>query len=298
MASHHTPLRYPGGKQKVAPFIAEILVANGLTGCNYVEPYAGGAGVALDLLFSGMASQIHLNDSCRSLYAFWWSILNETDEFCRRIIDTPLTVKEWRRQREILRNEEEHDLLDLGYSFFYLNRCNRSGILHAGVIGGLQQTGRWKIDARFPRVELVRRVKMIGEKRNSIIVKNWDAEKFILEYIKTLPRKTLVYCDPPYFRQADRLYLNHYQPDDHERIAKLIQTRLKRPWIISYDNAPEIIEYYQQRRQFCYQLQYNAGLAYQGTEVFFFSDKLRLPQQSQVSSISKALTQYFSTVAA
>lgn len=292
MRHHHTPLRYPGGKQKIAPFIAEILTANNLVGCNYVEPYAGGAGVALELLFSGMASQIHLNDSCTSLYAFWWSVLNETDKFCERIFDTPLTVKEWRRQRLVLQNEEKHELLDVGFSFFYLNRCNRSGILRGGIIGGLKQTGKWKMDARFSRGELVRRVEMIGERRDSIIVRNWDAERFILEYIKMLPKRTFVYCDPPYFKQANRLYLNHYKPTDHERIAKLIQSRLKHPWIISYDNAPEIIGYYENRHRFCYRLQYNAGLAYQGTEVFFFSDKLKLPQHSQVPSIAAALTHH------
>lgn len=292
MARHYTPLRYPGGKQKVAPFIAELIEVNGLAGCDYVEPYAGGAGVALDLLFSGMASKIHLNDACTSLYAFWWSVLNATDEFCRRITEIPLTVEEWRRQRDILRHEREHSPLEVGFSFFYLNRCNRSGILLAGPIGGFQQTGEWKIDARFPRAELIRRIGMIGEKRNSIIVKNMDAERFVIDYIRALPRKTLVYCDPPYFKQANRLYLNHYNPSDHERIARLIQKRINRPWVTSYDSAPEIIGYYRDRRQFCYSLQYNAGLAYRGTEVFFFSDKLNLPQDSRISSIARALRQH------
>jgi DNA adenine methylase len=207
---NNTPLRYPGGKQKLAPFISEVMIANHLDGGDYAEPYAGGAGVAIELLLSGRSSHIHLNDACVPLYAFWRSVLDKTEEFCRRISRASLTIEEWKRQREVLRSARKVSQLDLGFSFFYLNRCNRSGIVSGGVIGGLKQTGEWKINARFSRKELIRRVELIGSKRSSITVKNMDAERFILEYVPKLPRNTLVYCDPPYFDKADRLYLNHY----------------------------------------------------------------------------------------
>lgn len=286
---NNTPLRYPGGKQKLAPFISELVVANGLDGGNYAEPYAGGAGVAIELLLSGKCSHIHLNDACAPLYAFWRSVLNRTDEFCRRISRASLTVKEWRKQRDILRSPNEASQFDLGFSFFYLNRCNRSGILSGGVIGGLKQAGKWKIDARFSRKELIRRIELIGSMRSAITVKNMDAERFILDYVPKLPRRTLVYCDPPYFNKADRLYLNHYKPEDHARIARIIQSKLKRPWIVSYDSTPPIHALYEQRKHFLYGLQYNARSAYKGTEVFFFSDRLKLPRSSEVSFINEAL---------
>lgn len=286
---NNTPLRYPGGKQKVAPFISEIVVANKLDGCHYAEPYAGGAGVAIELLLSGKSSHIHLNDACVPLYAFWRSVLVKTDEFCSRISRASLTVDEWRKQRDVLRDPRNASQLDLGFSFFFLNRCNRSGIASGGVIGGLAQTGRWKMDARFARKELIRRVELIGSKRSSITIKNLDAERFILDYVPKLPRRTLVYCDPPYFNKADRLYLNHYKPDDHARIARIIQSKLNRPWVVSYDGAPQVMSLYSKRSHFCYDLQYNAGSAYKGTEVFFFSDKVKLPSNSSVGFIAKAL---------
>ena len=289
MTRNHTPLRYPGGKQKVAPFISEIIVANNLDGCHYAEPYAGGAGVAVELLISGKASHVHLNDACVPLYAFWRSVLSKTDEFCSRIARASLTIDEWRRQREILRSPKNVSQLDLGFSFFFLNRCNRSGIPSGGVIGGLSQTGRWKIDARFARKELIRRVELIGSRRSSITVKNLDAERFILDYLPTLPRRTLVYCDPPYFKKADRLYLNHYDPSDHKRIAHVIQFKLNRHWVVSYDNAPEIQSLYAKRSRIIYDLQYNAGPAHKGSEAFFFSDKVKVPSKSVVAFIDKAL---------
>ena len=289
MSRYKTPLRYPGGKQKLAPFISEIISENNLDGGHYVEPYAGGAGIAIELLLSGKVKHIHLNDSCSGVYAFWKSVLSNSEELCRRISRASLTIAEWRRQKEIFSKQSEFDQIDVGFSVFYLNRCNRSGILSGGVIGGLKQDGEWKMDARFPRNELIGRIEAIASRKSAITLKNLDAEKFIIKYIPKLPKNTLVYCDPPYFRKADRLYLNHYDPNDHERIAQVIQRELKHRWVVSYDGAPEILKHYSRRRSFLYSLQYNAVKAYKGTEVFFFSDGIWLPQESNVTYIDHAL---------
>lgn len=289
MNRYKTPLRYPGGKQKLAPFVAEIMIENDLRGGHYAEPYAGGAGVAIELLLNGIASHIHLNDSCSAVHSFWKSVINETEELCRRISRASLNVREWRKQQEILRNRAEHSVLDVGFSMFYLNRVNRSGILSGGLIGGLAQEGEWLMDARFPRSELIRRIENIARYKKNVHLRNWDAERFITTYLPRLPSESLVYCDPPYFEKADRLYLNHYQPEDHRRIAKVIQ-KIKLPWIVSYDAAPDILKCYSRRRAFIYGLQYNALKAYVGTEVFFFSDKLKIGNRSAVKSIDTALS--------
>jgi len=262
---------------------------NNLVGGDYAEPYAGGAGVAMELLLAGRVARVHLNDSSKAIHAFWHSVLNDPKTFCRRIRSASLTIDEWRRQKEILNHPTEVDQLDLGFSLFYLNRCNRSGIPSAGVIGGLKQEGKWKIDARFPRNELITRIEAIAAKKKLITLKNWDAEKFIREHVPTLPKKSLVYCDPPYFNKASRLYLDHYRPDDHARIAKVIQKNLHRPWLVSYDGVPEILGFYSERQSFLYDLQYNAGAVYKGREVFVFSDKLKIPQQSVIPAVEFAL---------
>lgn len=289
MSRYKTPLRYPGGKQKLAPFLAEIIEKNDLVGCNYVEPYAGGAGIAIDLLLSGLASRIHLNDSSFHVHAFWKSVLDFPEELCRKISRVALTVEEWRRQREILHAPEGRSLLEVGFSTFYLNRCNRSGILRGGVIGGLAQEGEWKMDARFSRSELIRRIEVIAAKRSRIRLRNWDAERFLQDYLPRLGQDTLVYCDPPYFNKADRLYLNHYQPEDHARISKVIQ-KIKHKWVVSYDGAPEIVNLYSKRRKFFYGLQYNAAKAYSGSEIFVFSDKVSVPSSSVIRSVDLGLS--------
>ncbi len=289
MSRYKTPLRYPGGKQKLAPFISEIIDINGLQGGHYVEPYAGGAGIAMEMLMSGKVGRIHLNDACDGVYAFWHSVVSNPDELCRRILRASMTIEEWRRQKEIFSRKSEFDRIDVGFSAFYLNRCNRSGILSGGVIGGLQQEGPWKMDARFPRNELISRIEAIASRGESISLRNQDAEEFILEYVTRLPADTLIYCDPPYFHKAERLYLNRYAPEDHARIAKVIQQRVKHHWVVSYDGAPEIMEHYSRRRSFLYKLQYNAAKAYKGTEAFFFSDTLTLPVESCVPYIDRSL---------
>lgn len=240
MSRHRTPLRYPGGKQRLAPFIKELLGENGGIGGHYVEPYAGGAGVAWELLLNNQVSHVHLNDSAVPIYAFWKAVIFHTEDLCRRIASASLTVDEWKKRREIVRNPADHDELELGFSTLFLNRCNRSGVLSGGVIGGLAQTGKWKMDARFPRNELIGRIEAIASKKDAVTLKNLDAEKFIIEYIPTLPANTFVYCDPPYYEKSSRLYLDHYNKGDHARIANVIQNQLHPKWVVSYDGAAEI----------------------------------------------------------
>lgn len=289
MSRYRTPLRYPGGKQKLTPFIREILKENDCIGGDYVEPYAGGAGVALELLLDGHVKHIHLNDSFYPLFAFWNSILTQPEAFCRLIFTASLTIDEWKKRRTLVREPERHSELEVGFSMFFLNRCNRSGVLSGGVIGGLNQVGQWKIDARFTRNELIRRIESIAEKRESITLTNLDAETYISKNIPKLPRKTFVYCDPPYFEKSGRLYTNVYKPEDHVRVANLIQEKLRRKWIVSYDGVFEILSYYAKRKAFLYDLQYNASKVYKGREVFIFSDEIRIPTESSMPNISEAI---------
>lgn len=290
MSRYNTPLRYPGGKQKLTPFIIEILRVNDLIGGHYVEPYAGGAGVALELLIGGHVSKVHLNDTSLPIYAFWHSVLNEPDALCNLIKTASLTVEEWRKHRDIVRQSKPASMLELGFSTFYLNRCNRSGVLTGGLIGGLEQTGDWKMDARFPRNELIRRIEVISARREKIKLTNLDAEIFIKTKTSKLSDNTLIYCDPPYYEKAKRLYLNSYSDNDHKRIANFIQTNINHKWLVSYDHTPEIDEYYRNRRSFVYDLQYNASRVYKGKELFIFSDNLLIPKESELPYINHALS--------
>jgi DNA adenine methylase len=276
-ARYSTPLRYPGGKSKLAKFIKLVILQNELLGGDYVEPYAGGAGVALHLLFDGYVKHIHINDLNKSIYAFWYSAIHDTENLCRLIQKTSVTMKNWTHQKSIQEDTKSHSLLELGFSTFFLNRTNRSGILSGGVIGGKEQSGDWSLDARFNKHALIARIEKVSEQRENISLYNQDAAHFINNIIPTTPKKTLVYLDPPYYVKGGELYQNYYGHSEHAMIAKLIAKKIKRKWIVSYDNVKEVRELYNEFRRMTYQLSYSAANRYKGSEVMFFSDSLTIP---------------------
>lgn len=275
---HFTPLRYPGGKARLAPFLKQLLTTNRLLDAEYVEPYAGGAGVALELLMGEYVSHVHINDLSKPVWAFWRSVLSYTNELCRLIRDTPRTVAAWDEQKRVLMHSTAHGTLELGFAMFYLNRTNRSGILNGGVIGGRAQTGAWKIDARYNATELTRRIEAIALRRRDISLTRKDALKFLKAGVATWPAKTLVYLDPPYYVKGQDLYPNFYKHDHHAEIARFVRKSIRRQrWIVSYDNAPEIREMYEGERRAIYDIGYSARKASRGREVMFFSKKLEVP---------------------
>jgi DNA adenine methylase len=250
----YSPLRYPGGKGKLANFIKLIFEKNDLKDGCYVEPYAGGASIALSLLFNNSVSTVIINDYDRAIYAFWHSVLNNSDELCRMISKTRVSMTAWRRQKEIQNQKETADLLELGFSTFFLNRTNRSGIIKAGVIGGKNQDGEYKMNARYNKKELIDRIKKIAEKKEQISLYNLDAIALMETISENLPEKTLIYFDPPYYVKGKDLYVNHYKHDDHLLVSQMIQGITEHKWLVSYDNAPEIKELYNENNTLEYSL--------------------------------------------
>lgn len=285
-----TPLRYPGGKGKLTSFIKLIFDKNDLLDGHYAEPYAGGAAVALSLLFEEYAAHVHINDIDPSVYAFWHSVVYDTEKLCQLIRATNVSMAEWRRQKAIQNHKNQASLLELGFSTFFLNRTNRSGIIKGGgVIGGNDQTGKWKIDARFNKQALVERIEQIASFRDRISIYNLDAANFLKSVVPKLPKKSLLYLDPPYFVKGHRLYANFYRADDHAAVARQVAS-LDRPWMVSYDNAIEIKKIYRQYRKREYGLDYSAGSVYRGAEVMFFSPDLKIPRLSNPTGLAVSNT--------
>jgi DNA adenine methylase len=270
-----SPLRYPGGKGKLANFVKLLLLRNGFVGREYVEPYAGGASVALSLLYEEYASHIHINDLNTSIFTFWRVALDQPDLLCERIRDVSVTVDEWQRQRAVQEDLDATDV-DRAFSTLFLNRTTRSGILTGGVIGGLDQQGPWKIDARFSREDLVRRIQKIARHRSRITLTNLDAAHYLRDRLPELD-EAFVYLDPPYFVKGGELYQNSYSPTDHATIAELV-CRLSIPWIVSYDAVPDIDALYSPTPRLAYDLSYSAQARYRGSEVMFFHPEIEVPQ--------------------
>lgn len=265
-------------KTKLKKLIILLLSNNSQPKCTYAEPYAGGAGLALSLLADGVVSSIYINDINRSIYAFWYSILEETEKFIQRIYETPVSTDEWYKQMEVQTYKDKCDLLTLGFSTFFLNRTNRSGILKGGMIGGKKQSGTWKLDARFNKEDLIQRIKLIASRKNVIHVSNLDACIF-LDYMKSKRLHNIFYyLDPPYISQGRRLYENFYTEEDHRAVAKRV-AKLKAKWIVSYDEHDLAAELYGKYNRMSYSLNYSAQEKRQGREFMAFSHRISIPDE-------------------
>lgn len=276
MPVNNTPLRYPGGKSQLAPFVIELMRANDLFGAVYVEPFAGGAGIAWKLLFDGYASEVWINDIDPAIHAFWHCVLNRTDEFCARIESTDVTIEEWHRQRS-LQTSARVDPLELGFSTFFLNRTNRSGILKAGVIGGLAQSGKWKLDCRFNKPDLIEKIRRIALYKDQITLTREDASVYLSSTVKKLPQQALINIDPPYYKKGPGLYCSFYEHADHKRLSQTIR-KLQRPWMLTYDDTPEIRVLYEGLPITTKELTYYAQVKRPGVELLVLSPAVLDPE--------------------
>ena len=269
-----SPLRYPGGKWRVAPFFERVMALNNLTDCHYFEPYAGGGSLALSLLFQNRVSEIHLNDLNPAVHAFWYALLKRNQEFVELTQNTRVTPEEWNRQKLIHMKGSSAGKLALAFATFFLNRRNYSGILNGGMIGGKAQIGAWRLDARFNKPELIRRIRRVALFKTRIHLSCRDAIEFLTDC--NAVRDGLVYLDPPYYRSGRDLYYNAYRPCDHAAVRDRVR-KLRLPWIVSYDDVPEIRDLYSGFRSRRLQLQHTARNTRIGREVLFFGPGLRIP---------------------
>jgi DNA adenine methylase len=275
-----SPLRYPGGKTQLAPVVSRLLTRNNLQGGHYAEPFAGGAGIAWRLLFNGQVSEIWLNDINPAVYAFWNAAVNKAEILCERIEQAALTLKEWQHQREVFKDVQAKPI-DRAFATLYMNRTNRSGILDGGVIGGTKQAGNYKLDCRFNKKELIRKIERIGRYRTVVHLSNEDARLCLNRWDKLLPELALINIDPPYYGKGSELYTNHFQPDDHESLSRQIR-RLKRRWMLTYDDTSEIKALYAGLPIYRMSLLYSAQTKRMGAELLISDPALEVPQSGGI----------------
>lgn len=278
----YSPLRYPGGKGKLEAFMELLIEKTGHLGGIYIEPFAGGAGIALELLEKNIVNEIVINDLDKGIYSFWKAILTETDRFINDIRTIPLTINEWNRQRTILDDDCRYSY-ELGFATFYLNRTNRSGIIRGGVMGGIEQSGSWRMDARFNRNELINRIIKIARRKRDIHVYNKDVNSFVQNYLPRYEDNSFVYFDPPYFEKGKQLYLNFFSYDDHVRIERMINNLVNCDWVITYDDVPEIVEIYQEHIMRRFDLNYSAAVKRKASEIIIFRRLDMIPDVEQLN---------------
>lgn len=276
-----SPLRYPGGKALMTNFLVDLFRENGLQNIIYAEPYAGGAGAAINLLLGNHVNEVLINDANIGIYSFWHFLLTESERFIQTIQDIPVTLAEWRRQKDIAQNANEPSF-ELGVATFFLSRTNRSGVIMGGPIGGSsmekQQQAEYKLDCRFNKANLIKRLNSIVQQSEHIIVYNMDA----LEFLRMLPVNTFVYLDPPYYVKGKSLYMNHYKEDDHQELADYLLHEAAFSWLLSYDDTPQIREKYQSLELYRFSLNYTVYKKRTGYELLTHNPNIHFPKEPQI----------------
>lgn len=279
-----SPLRYPGGKSAMAGILRQVRQLNGLGDRAIAEPFAGGAGASLTLLYLEDTPEIFINDADRSIHDFWWAVINQTEPFAELISRTRVSMAEWRRQRALYRNGDEVSRLRRGFAAFYLNRCNRSGIImNGGPIGGIEQRGEWKLNARFNKADLRNRCEKIAEYRDRIHVSGIDGIKFIK---RRDAKSTLFFVDPPYFHKGKTLYLNALDEKYHAALGEQLRSMPDAAWVLTYDDCPEIRRIYKGWTTIRpFSLRYAAAERRSGREVLIVPKWMKLPTSQSSTAI-------------
>ena len=236
MTKYKSPLRYPGGKTQIKKYVEKVIEDNNITNCIYIEPFCGGAGLGLKLLFDNKIKKLILNDKDKGIYCFWENVLENTNKFIEKIKKTSINISEFERQKYILENKEKFNNFDIGFAAFLVNRCSISGILKAGPIGGIKQNGKYKVNARFGKEELIRKIIEISRLRNKIEIYNLDIFDFLKKVKRRRNKKNLlIYLDPPYFKNGKELYVEYFEEKDHINLSNILKKEKKINWLLSYD---------------------------------------------------------------
>lgn len=270
-SNFESPLRYPGGKACIFPFMSQLFYENNLIGSSYAEPYAGGAGLALKLLYNEYVNDIHINDFDISIYYLWKTIIEKNTSFCDWIENVEVSIENWNYYKSIQQNLDDFSEIEIAKSTFFLNRTNISGVIKGGLIGGFEQKGKYKIDARFNKQDLIKRIRKINRFSNRIKVTNLDGISFI-KRLNNSNQNIFIYIDPPYFHKGADLYMNFYRQNDHKKLAKNVE-KIQKKWLVSYDNNEFILNLYNNHRKILYQLSQAASNRI-GDEILIFSEQL------------------------
>jgi len=226
------------------------LTVNSLRPSLYIEPFAGGASVALGLLQKGLVEQVILSDIDPWIASFWQTVFWDTEWLIEKIRKTPVTLDEWKR----LKQSQPQSVRQQAWTCLFLNRTSFSGILRpeVGPLGGKAQASPYKIDCRFPRQTLIKRIQQIATFRDKVYAVwnlSWEdtfariAEK---QREGELPTNgVFYYLDPPFFEKAEALYRYYFRRSDHERLRDAL-LNLEQKWLLSYDSAEQVETLYGQ----------------------------------------------------
>ena len=269
-----SPLRYPGGKTQLSKFLSHILEINKMNNVIYCEPFSGGFGAGLELLFNNEIESIIINDLDLGIYSVWYAILCDVKRFVDKIKITPISIEEWHKQKIIYDKfiGNSSYSIELAFATFFLNRTNRSGIISGGPIGGYNQESKYKLDCRFNKDNLIKKIYEIHSFRDKIKLYNLEANELIKNHLLDIsPENLFVFFDPPYYKHGKNLYTNFFDHENHVELQNFISMMGNYKWITTYDYEDNIKEIYKNYPTLEYSIRYSATRVRKEKEYLFHS---------------------------
>jgi DNA adenine methylase len=196
----------------------------------------------------------------------------------------------WNVQKSIYESYNDYSILEVGFSSFFLNRSNRSGVFSAGPIGGKNQNGNYKIDVRFNKTDLIDRINLIAEKRDSIRLTNLESIQFLAEIFELENQNHFIFLDPPYYVQGENLYFNFYTDENHLALSNLLRQNHDKNWLLTYDNSERIKELYEGSNTAYLPMTYTLETKRKSKEIMIFSNNLYIPKNLRIGKRTSSLS--------
>lgn len=281
-----SPLRYPGGKTQLYTFISYIIEENNYT--TFYELCAGGANLSLLLLKNKIVNKVIINDYDKGIYSLFFNTLNYPKKLIELIKTVPFDFNDEyspsflayyhkiKKHYNDNLNQYTNTDINLAFETLFLNRTNYSGIIiKSNPIGGLQQNGKYKLNCRFNKKALIKKINLIHTFKNNIILKNQDINQFLAS--NKFNQNTLIFIDPPYVKQGNSLYTCGFNSKQHQQLADNIK-KIKSPYIITYDDDKLIQNIYSHQNMYYYSLKYSSNNKNKGNhfELMITSSNLHL----------------------
>ncbi|WP_199488369.1 DNA adenine methylase [Thalassococcus profundi] len=256
-----SPFRYPGGKGFLAPFLAQHMAEIGVPMTVFAEPFAGGAGSALRLLKDGLVESLILNDLDIRVYSAWRAMLRENERFQERLSTIEPDLATWNACRETVERASSEYSFELGFATFFINRTSRAGIIvGSGPIGGYNQDGKWRLDARFYKDTMLKRIDWLGKNSSRIEITHRNALEFLEWSVKHYSvNSTFYFIDPPYVAAGSRLYFNSMEEADHRALASRLHSGDVKHWLLTYDRSDLVADLYENSDLYQLEVPYSLG---------------------------------------
>ena len=280
-----TPLRYPGGKTWLLGYVRKFIEFHKLESLTVIEPYAGSASISIGLLNNNIVDRAYLCEKDPLIVAFWNAILKHNDELVESLRLLEVSLDTWHSFKKYLSREaaEKFNIQDLALAFLFYNRANFSGIINAGPLGGKKQISQYKIDCRFNKERLVKKIKKLGEFTDRIQVVLGDGVQFMKSTLSSSDIDNLFfYVDPPYYNAGKVLYRHYFTEKDHTDLSDFLKS-LDSPWLLSYDDSEIIKSLYRANTTSPVYTDYQSGHFKKGVKELLISNRLIPPFSPEVS---------------